>query len=108
MAKTYAEMAEEAEEVKDTERELEGLVPVKARVAKNPRAVYSVRLSFEELSRIEKAAKQRGLSISEFMRQASLAAANGEQDLAAGEQAAAVLAVREKARDLYNAVEKLQ
>ena len=108
MAKTYAEMAREAEEVKDTEREIEGLVPVKARVSKNPRAVYSVRLSFEELSRIEAAAKQRGLSISEFMRQASLAAATGEQDLAPGEHTAAVLAVREKARELYNAVEKLQ
>ncbi len=89
-------------------KELEGLVPVRARVSKNPRAVYSVRLSFDELSRIDAAAKQRGLSISEFMRQASLAAARGEQDLTAGEHTAAVLAVREKARDLYNAVEKLQ
>ncbi|HEX5370194.1 MAG TPA: hypothetical protein VFY10_12335 [Dehalococcoidia bacterium] len=108
MRKTYEEMVQEAEAFKDTDREIEGLVPVKANVSKNPRSVFSVRLNFGELGRIEEAAKARGLTISEFMRQASLAAANGEQDLAPGEHTAAVLAVREKARDLYNAVEKLQ
>jgi hypothetical protein len=107
MQETDEEIRAYYEKLRAEGRELEGLVPVKARVAKNPRAVYSVRLSFAELSEIESAAKKHGLSISEFMRQASLAAASGEQDLAAGERASTVHAVREKARELYEAVEKL-
>ena len=105
--KSYEEMAREAEAVKDTEAELEGLVPVKARVSKDPRSVYSVRLRFGELSEIMKAAEAKGLTVSEFMRQASLAAARGEVDLKFGVQAQTLLAVREKARELYEAVEKL-
>ncbi len=88
-------------------KELEGLVPVKARVSRDPRSVYSVRLRFEELDEIAKAAKERGVTISEFMRLASLSAARGYVDLRAGEQAQALQAVREKARELYEAVEKL-
>jgi len=88
-------------------REMEGLVPVKAKVSKDPRSVFSVRLRFGELSEISKAAETRGMTISEFMRQASLAAARGEVDLRAGERAQTLLAVREKARELYEAVEKL-
>ncbi len=105
--KSYEEMAREADAVKDTEAELEGLVPVKARVSKDPRSVYSVRLRFGELTEIMNAAKERGESVSEFMRQASLAAARGYVDLKVGEQAQALLTVREKARELYEAVEKL-
>ena len=81
---------------------------MKGRAAKDVRSVFSVRLNFGELGQIEAAAKARRLTISEFMRRASLAAAAGEYDPAKGEHAAAVLAVREKARDLYDAVEKLQ
>ncbi|HLG11040.1 MAG TPA: hypothetical protein VI876_04705 [Dehalococcoidia bacterium] len=106
--KSYQEMAREAEEVKDSERELEGLVPVKARVAKTPRAVYSVRLSFPELTEITQAAKQRDMTVSDFMRQASLSASQGYLGLDAGRQEAALLAVRERARELYEAVEKLE
>jgi uncharacterized protein (DUF1778 family) len=105
--KSYEEMIREAEEVKDTERELEGLVPVKARVAKPVRAVYSVRMSSAELTEISVAAKNRGLTVSDFMRRASLAAAQGELGLDAGKREADVLAVREKALELYEAVERL-
>jgi hypothetical protein len=105
--KSYKEMAREADAVKDTEAELEGLVPVKARVSKDPRSVYSVRLRFGELSEIISAAKERGVTTSEFMRLASLAAARSYLDLRNGEQAQALLAVPEKARELYEAVEKL-
>ncbi len=72
MKKSYDEMAREAEAVKDTGAEMEGLVPVKARVAKPVRSVYSVRLSSQELSEISKAAKRRDMTMSDFMRQASL------------------------------------
>ncbi|HEU0074792.1 MAG TPA: DUF6290 family protein [Dehalococcoidia bacterium] len=88
-------------------REMEGLVPVKARVAKPVRAVYSVRMSSQELTQISKAARQRAMTVSDFMRQASLAAARDELDLEAGRQEAAFLAVREKARELYQAMEEL-
>jgi hypothetical protein len=40
--KSYEEMVREAEQVKGTECELEGLVPVKARVAKDVRHVFLV------------------------------------------------------------------
>ena len=105
--KNYKELVREAEAFKDTERELEGLVPVKARVAKPVRAVYSVRMSSAELTQISEAARRRGITVSDFMRQASLAAASSERGLDAGKQATALLAVREKARELYEAVEML-
>lgn len=107
MNKSYEEMAREAEEVKDTERELEGLVPVKARVARPVRSVYSVRMSSQELSQISAAAKRRGITVSDFMRQASLAAAQGALDLEAGQRESAILAVREKTQELYRAVQEL-
>lgn len=107
MNKSYEEIVREAEAVKDTEQEVEGLVPVKARVSKSVRAVYSVRMSSPELTEVSRAARQRGLTVSDFMRQASLAAAHGELGLEAGRQEAALMAVREKARELYEAVEDL-
>ena len=88
-------------------RELEGLVPVKARVAKDIRHVFSVRMSAKELTEISEAAAKRGMTVSDFMRQASLAAAQCALGLDAGRQATAVNAVREKARELYEAVEQL-
>ena len=102
------EIAAEYDQLMAEGKELDGLVPVRARVSKDPRSVYSVRLRFGELSEIIKAAEARGLTTSEFMRQASLSAARGYVDLRAGEQAQALLAVREKARELYEAVEKLE
>jgi hypothetical protein len=105
--KSYEEMVREAEAVKDTKEEIEGLVPVRARVAKDVRHVFSLRMSAQEITEIFEAAKQRGMTMSDFMRQASLAAVHGERSLAAGRQATALHAVREKARELYEAVEKL-
>ena len=105
--KNYEEMVREAEEFMGTERELEGLVPVKARVSKPVRHVYSVRMSGKELTEIGNAAQARGMTISEYMRRAAMAAVQGDLDLNAGEQRAALLAVRERAKELYEAVEKL-
>jgi hypothetical protein len=105
---TIEEIAAEYDKRMAEGREFEGLVPVRARVSKNPRAVYSVRLAFGELSQISKAAEQRGITTSEFMRQAAMAAVQGDLDLKAGEHRAALLAVRERARELYEAVEKLE
>jgi hypothetical protein len=107
MNKSYEEMVREAEAARDTEAELEGLVPVKARVAKPVRAVHSVRMSSQELTEISRGAKQRGMTVSDFMRQASLSAAHGALGLDAGQREAALLAVREKAEELCRAVEDL-
>ena len=76
--KTYGEMAAEAEAVKDTDAELERLVPVKARVAKNLKMVRSVRMSAPEYSEVTKAAQAKGMETGEFIRLAALAAAQGE------------------------------
>jgi uncharacterized protein (DUF1778 family) len=105
--KSYEDMAREAEEVKDTERELEGLVPVKARVARPVRAVYSVRMSSQELTQITRASRKRGITVSDFMRQASLSAAQGALSLESGRREANLLAVRERAEELYRAVQDL-
>jgi hypothetical protein len=106
--KNYDEMVREAEEFMGTDRELEGLVPVKARVANPVRHVYSVRMSGKELDEISDAAKARGMTTSEFMRKAAMAAVHGELDLNAEEHRAALHAVRERAKELYEAVEKLE
>jgi len=105
--KTREEWAQHFEDLKAQGRELEGLVPVAARVAKNPDTVYSTRYSKQEIALIRDAARKRGLTASAFIRSAALAAAAGELDLAAGDKAAALGEVREKARDLAAAVERL-
>jgi uncharacterized protein (DUF1778 family) len=105
--KTDEEIIAEYDKLIAEGREMEGLVPVKAGVAKPVRAVYSVRMSSQELTEISKAAKQRGMTVSDFMRQASLSAAQGALDLEQGRRATALLAVREKAEELYRAVEEL-
>jgi hypothetical protein len=105
---TYEEMAAEYDQLMAEGKEMEGLVPVRARVAKDPRSVYSVRLRFEELSEIMKAAEARGMTTSEFMRLASLSASRGEVDLRAGEQRERLLMIRETAEQLYQAVQDLE
>jgi len=105
--KTDEEIIAEYDKLIAEGREMEGLVPVKARVAKPARAVYSVRMSSQELTQISKGAWKRAMTVSDFMRQASLAAARDELGLEAGRQEAALMAVREKARELYQAMEEL-
>jgi uncharacterized protein (DUF1778 family) len=58
--------------LKDSGREMDGLVRVNAKVSKNPRAVVSVRMSPEELSEISKGAGAIDESVSEFIREAAL------------------------------------
>ena len=95
------------DDLKAQGKELDGLVPVAARTRANPDTVYSTRYSKEAIALIRGAAKKSGLNTSAFIRRAALAAAAGELDLAAGEKAAAVVDVRERARDLAAAVEAL-
>lgn len=89
MNKTYKEMALEAEALKDSGREMEGLIPVRVRISKEPRAVFSLRLSRGELARISQAAENKGINVSEFVRLAALAATSGEVDVSAAAREAA-------------------
>jgi uncharacterized protein (DUF1778 family) len=104
---SYDEIVKEIEKLKGSEQEMEGLVPVKALVSPNPGVVYSLRLSRDEMNRISEGAKRSGLKVSAFLRMAALAAADGaisQQDI---EQAAALERVREKTRELAEAVGQL-
>jgi len=94
--KYYVDVAREYDEIKARGEELENLVPVRARVSKTARAVFSLRLAPAELNKITAAAQRRGLSISDFIRTASLAAAHGGLDLALAEQAEALQALRDQ------------
>ena len=102
----YDDIAREYDAMKDAGTELDNLVPVEARVASNVRAVFSLRLSPEELSQISRAAKKRDLSVSDFLRQAGLAAAHDELNIDAGEQAIVLQKVREQVRLLSDTIEK--
>ena len=75
------QMVADAERVKDTEEELTGLIPVKARVAKERKTVRSVRMSPSEYKVIWEAAQAKGLETGEFIRTAALAAARGELNI---------------------------
>ena len=72
MTSDWREAAAEMDALKDTGRELEGLVRVNAKVSKNPRAVVSVRMSPNELSDIATAAGTIDQNVSEFIREAAL------------------------------------
>jgi uncharacterized protein (DUF1778 family) len=105
--KTYEEIAREYDAMKEAGTELDNLVPVKARVAKEPRAVFSVRMTPAELNIIESAAKKRGISISELIRTAALAAASEELDLTAGERESALAEVRAQVKALAETVSRI-
>jgi hypothetical protein len=83
---------------------LEAATPVVARVHKTGSVVYSLRIEPKELDEFYAAARERGISLSEFMRSATRAAIQGNLDL---EKASALGEVKEKARELNQAIERL-
>lgn len=94
------EAAEEAERL--TDEDLSGWQPVKLRVAKDVKHVYSFRVGAGELDEIVEAAEAAGKDVSAFIREAALREARRRR---AGESAADE--VRRKARELTEAVERL-
>jgi uncharacterized protein (DUF1778 family) len=92
--KTYADMVKEAESVKGSGEEVEGLIPVRARVAKEPRMVRSVRMSASEYEAIGDAAKAAGVETGDFIRTAALAAARSGDSIID----------RQKLRELWTAL----
>jgi len=98
------ERAEYYEAHKD--EELFSPQPVRVRVRRGDGAstMFSLRIPSAELTRIGEAARARGMTVSEFIRKSSLAAAENEDE---AERAAAIGAAREKARELSEALSKL-
>jgi uncharacterized protein (DUF1778 family) len=104
-------MRESDEEImRDMERqiaegkELEGYFPIKARVSKNLTVTYAIRLSPDEYAEFNKAAEAAGMTLADFMRNATRAAVRGDVDIS---KAAALGAIREKAQQLTEALSKL-
>ena len=101
MMESLDDARRKAEAVKDTEQELEGLIPVKMTVSPNLGIVYSLRFSSDEMKVLRDAAKNRGMKLSEFIREVSMDAASQAQDRPSPRDKA----VRE-ARDLVGAAAK--
>ena len=80
----YEEIAKEFDGRMKQGREFNGLVPVKARVAKDVRAVFSVRLAPSELTEIAEIAKALGMKVGDFIRQAALEHARYEKAVKQG------------------------
>lgn len=81
---TDKEIREYYEEKRRKGEEMKGLVPVKAKVAKEIGWVFSVRFSEAELSAVEQAADQKGMRTGAYIRDAALRAAVGDMSEAAG------------------------
>ena len=98
--KTDQELTAELEQEIEDGSFLEGLRPVKNTAGRPPRAVYTVRLSLEEVQKFEAGAKARGMTLSDFLRSCALASLDADRGTALGE-------VREKARALTEAIGRL-
>ena len=99
--KTRDEMRREAEAIKGTELEIEGLIPVEANISPNLGIVYSLRFSTDEMKVLRDAAKNRGMKLSEFIREVAMAAASEAQDQPSPRDKAV-----QEARDLVGAAAK--
>jgi hypothetical protein len=103
----YEQAAREMEALKDTPAEVEGLIRVKAKGTKHAGVVYSLRLTGDEFLRISAAAKASGMTLAAYLRSAALLAADGPQKPEDAEKAVALQEVREKTRELAEAVQRL-
>ena len=100
---SYDELAAYYEQRHREGRDFEGLVPVKAKVAKDFSSVFSVRFKAGELAAVERAAKARKTTIGAFIREVALSAAaadaatssEGKVELAPSEQETLFQALRQ-------------
>jgi hypothetical protein len=104
--RSYDDLAKEADATHEAGAELEGLTPVRARVAKEVRAIFSLRLSPSELAEVATAAQERGQKVGDFVRLAALAAARGEVSVDSMEQTAVLAELCDKVMDLVDTVER--
>jgi hypothetical protein len=101
MMESLEEARRKAEAVKDTEQEIEGLIPVKMTISPNLGIVYSLRFTADEMSFIRQAAEKRGMKLSEFIREVAMSAAAEAQDQPSPRDKAV-----QEARDLVGAAAK--
>lgn len=69
-----------------------------------PSTMFSLRMTGEELTKIAVAAKERGMTVSDFIRKASMAAVEDDD---AASRAVALGEAKEKARELREALSRL-
>ena len=94
------QLAQEAERLMDDD--LSDWTPVKVRLAKDIKHVYSFRVGAEELDEIADAAEAAGKDVSAFIREAALNEARRRKS-----DTSAVDDVRKKAQELADAVQRL-
>jgi hypothetical protein len=104
MMPTDEEIIAEHEKAIAEGTELEGYVRVNVRPSKNRVMSFAIRLSHEEMQEFSAAAKAKGMTLADFMRSASRAAAASELDV---DRAAALGAAKEHARELADALQRL-
>ena len=81
MMESREEARRKAEAVKDTEQEIEGLVPVRIKVSPNLGIVYSLRFTRDEMKFLREAAEARRIKLSELIREGAMEAAARAQEL---------------------------
>lgn len=110
MAKKLSEMNEDERgdyyEVHKDDETLFSLTPAPIHVRKGASVstMFSLRIDAAELTRIGEAAKARGLTVSELMRRATLAAIEDQDET---ERVLAIGAAKAKAKELTEALSKL-
>lgn len=105
--KSYEELAREWDEKIESGREAEGLTPLTVKVSPTTSTMVSFRLSNEDFAAFNKAAKERGLGMSAFLRQAAYAVIEGNADIKEGERYVALDDARAKVVAAAAALEKL-
>lgn len=85
-------------------RELENAHPIPVRKSRKLTVTFAVRLSSEEQRDFSRAAEARGMSLADFMRNATRAAASGELDISAAQN---IDKARKAARELSDALSHL-
>ena len=88
--RSYAQLAKEWDEKIEGGHEAEGLTRANVKVSQTPQTMVSLRLSEEDFAMFNQAAKDRGLGMSAFLREAAYAAIHGKSDLEDGERYSAL------------------
>ena len=105
--KSYAQLAKDWDEKIEGGREAEGLTRANVKVSQTPQTMISLRLSEEDFLMFSQAAKNRGLGMSAFLRQAAYAVIQGECDLKDGERYSALDDARLKLRAAARALDRV-
>jgi hypothetical protein len=84
--KSYQDLARDWDRRFESGEEMQGLKRVNVKVNPNAGTQVSFRLSKDDFATFSKAAQDRGLNLSAFLRQAAYAVINGEASLEDGER----------------------